>query len=167
MHALTRICVLTALVSAWPVFANPTGAVTVEFVQPEKFTDINEQLTRSAPEKNAHLHNLRKYTETRAARYLTGGQTLEIRYTDIDLAGDHHPQVDPSMSDVRVVTSLYPPRLKFTWALHDAGGGVLKSGTEDLRDLGFETGSSANFGDALRYEKRMLDKWMRATIGGQ
>lgn len=144
----------------------PAANVRVEFVQPEKFTDVNERLTRTAPEKNHHLYTLRTHVEKRATRYLHEGQQLEIRFTDIDLAGDHLPQVDPALSDVRVVTRLYPPRLKFSYSLRDASGTLLKSGDADLRDLAFDTQTGTPYTDALRYEKRMLDKWMRKELGG-
>lgn len=155
------------LLCAQPVLADSSaGPVRVEFVQPEKFTDVNERQTRTAPEKNHHLYVLRTHVEKRGARYLQPGQQLEIRFTDIDLAGDHLPQMDPALADVRVVTRLYPPRLKFSYVLRDASGGVLKSGDVDLRDLAFDTQSGTPYTDALRYEKRMLDKWMRQTLGG-
>ena len=104
---------------------------------------------------------MRKHTEKRAARYVQDGQTLLIEFTDIDLAGDHLPNIDPSLYDVRTVTGLYPPRIKLNYSLRNAAGTVLKSGQADLRDLGFDASSPGRSSDALRYEKRMLDKWLR------
>ncbi len=137
------------------------GPVSVEFVAPEKFTDVNIRHARSAPEDNPNLQGLRKHTEKRAARYVQDGQTLLIEFTDIDLAGDHLPNIDPSLYDVRTVTGLYPPRIKLNYSLRNAAGTVLKSGQADLRDLGFDASSPGRSSDALRYEKRMLDKWLR------
>lgn len=167
MRTLLQLALWTSLVGAVPAMAaDPAaGPVSVEFVQPEAFTDVNDRMTRTAPEKNPNLYNLRQYTAKRAARYLSGGQTLQIRYTDIDLAGDHHPQMDPALSDVRLVTRLYPPRLKFTWALHDASGTVIRSGEADLRDLAFDAHSTGTSTDSLRFEKALLAKWMRKELG--
>lgn len=168
MTDIGRYGVLLALICAQPVLAavEARGPVTVEFVQPEKFTDVSDRMLRTAPDKNPNLHSLRQHTLARAARYLQPGQTLTIAFTDIDLAGDFRPQLDPALSDVRLVTRLYPPRIKLNFVLHDAAGAVLKSGQADLRDLGFDTSYSGSTTDSLRFEKRLLDKWMRKEFGG-
>ncbi len=136
-------------------------AVSVEFVNAEKFTDASDRRMKSAPDKNPNLASLRRHVESRASRYLQPGQTLDVRFTDIDLAGDFRPSVDVAMSDVRLVTQLFPPRLKLSYEIHDASGATVRSGDADLRDVAFLTSSGGNTSDVLRYEKRMLDKWMR------
>lgn len=168
MISSTRIGALCALLCALPALADDQvrGPVTVEFVQPEQFTDVSDRMSRTAPDKNPNLHSLRKYTLTRAARYLQPGQTLTIAFTDIDLAGDFRPQLDPALSDVRLVTRLYPPRIKLNFVLHDGSGAVVKSGQADLRDLAFDSNYSGSSSEHLRFEKRMLDKWMRKEFGG-
>ena len=150
-----------------PAFAVDTdpAAVTVEFVNAEKFTDANDRRMKTAPEKNSHLQSLRRHVVARASRYLAQGQTLEIRFTDIDLAGDFRPNIEPALSDVRLVTQLYPPRLKLSYEIRDTSGSTIRSGDADLRDLAFMTSSAGNISDVLRYEKRMLDRWMRNEFG--
>lgn len=142
------------------------GPVTVKFVDAEKFTDVNDRALKTSPEKNSNLAALRKHVETKGTKYLKPGQTLAISFTDIDLAGDHKPQLSPQMQDVRVVTGLYPPRMSFNYVLKDASGQVIKSGEAKLSDVGFDTHSAGLTSDPLRYEKRMFDKWMRAEFGG-
>lgn len=149
-----------------PAMAAPSGAVTVEFVHPEKFTDVRDRQFASPPDKNPNLSGLRRYLETRAAHYLQDGQSLKIEFTDIDLAGDHRAQTNARLSDVRLVTRLYPPSCQFNYVLKDAAGTVLKSGEEKLRDLAFDSSSTSGSGP-LRYEERMLDKWLRQAIRGQ
>ena len=153
------------VVSSASLRAEDQGPVRVEFVAPEKFTDVSLYRARMAPEKNPNLDALRKHTQKRAARYLSDGQTLLIQVTDINLAGDHLPNTDPSLYDVRIVTGLYPPRIKLNYSLQSASGSVLKAGQVDLRDLGFDSSSPGRSSDALRYEKYMLDKWMRKEFG--
>jgi len=166
MRILFGVWASFALVCSGPIAAETArGPVHVEFVQPDKFTDISERSFRTAPERNPHLHSLRKYLETRATRYLSPGQTLRIEFTDIDLAGDFRPQIDPRLHDVRMVTRLYPPRLKFNYSVHDGSGSTLDSGAVDLRDIGFDMHTSGNTSDALRFEKRLLAKWMREKFG--
>jgi hypothetical protein len=159
-------CVSLLLSTAPAAFASD-GQVTVEFVQPDKFTDVRDRQFASAPDKNPNLHVLRKYMEERPTRYLKAGQTLKIEFTDIDLAGDHRAQLDPQLSDVRLVTSLYPPRIKLNFVLKDQMGAQIRAGQVDLRDLGFDTNSTGSLSESLRYEKRMLDKWLRKEFGGR
>ncbi len=167
---LKRICVAASIVafgsgSALHAGEGPHGAVEVEFVNAEKFTDASERSYRTRPDRNPNLRSLRKYLETRAVKHLAPGQNLKIEFTDIDLAGDFRPQIDPALHDVRLVTRLYPPRLEFNYVLSDAGGATISSGHEKLRDIGFDMHSSGNSSDALRHEKRLLAKWMREKFG--
>mgnify|MGYP001171473461 CR=1 FL=1 len=164
MNHLKSVALASLLLAA--ASAQAAGPVSVEFVNAEKFTDVNDRALKTSPEKNTNLAALRKHVETKGAKYLKPGQTLAISFTDIDLAGDHKPQLSPQMQDVRVVTGLYPPRMSFNYILKDASGQVLKSGEAKLSDVGFDTHSAGLTSDPLRYEKRMLDKWMRAEFGG-
>jgi hypothetical protein len=63
---------------------------------------------------------------------------------------------------VRIVKDIYPPRMSFTYKLVDASGAVVKEGQEKLVELAFQmTASPINNQDSLRYEKAMLDNWLR------
>ena len=167
MRSLWIWASVALLLALSAVAQEPTAQmVTVNFVQPNRFTDVDVRRTYSRPDRNPHLHSLRKYLESRATRYLANGQSLRIDFTDIDLAGDFEPQIDPALHDVRIVSRLYPPRLKFNYSLRSADGATLKLGEADLRDLAFDFGTSGNTSDALRFEKRMLAKWMKQELGG-
>lgn len=139
--------------------------VTVEFVNPESFTDIKDRRFASPTHRNPNLHGLRQHLQRRASM-LGPGQTLQVRFTDIDLAGDIEPGTDLLMNEVRRVTGQYPPRLKFQYLLRDSQGQTLKSGDADLRDLGFQVSPSGSSSDPLRHEKRLLDQWLRELLGG-
>jgi hypothetical protein len=169
MHELMLSVCLLAL--AGPQVAATAGegvpALKVVFVQPESYTDVRDRLFASAPEKNPNLNGLRRYLETRAARHLAQGRHLTIEFTDIDLAGDHRAQTTLALSDVRLISSLYPPTLEFNYRLADADGRLLKSGEVKLRELGFDTTSSGTDRSPLRHERRMLDEWLRQEIRGQ
>lgn len=164
MHARRLILVATLWAGA-ALAADATGPVTVEFVNAEKFTDVNERWLPSAPEKNAHLAALRRHVEKKAAKYLAAGQTLRVEFTDIDLAGDHKAQTNPQLHDVRMVSGLYPPRMSLRFVLRDASGQELQAGEAKLSDIGFDSHSAGLSSDPLRYEKRMLDKWLRQQFG--
>lgn len=139
--------------------------VSVEFVNPEKFTDVRDRRFSSRPDKNPNLRAIRKFAEKRAARYLDDGQTLRLEFLDIDLAGDHKPQISPELSEVRVVSRVYPPRMHLRFELKGAQGQVLDSGEVKLSDLAFDTRTAGFASDPLRYDTRMLDEWLRKQFG--
>lgn len=62
------------------------GAVNVEFVHPEKYTDI---ALRDIPPERAReqlLPDLRRYLEKQAKLYVPADEVLDLRITDIDEA---------------------------------------------------------------------------------
>lgn len=163
MMSPIRVSVLCFTLFALPALAEEpvAGSVVVEFVNPENFTDIRDRQFPSKPEENPHLKNLRKHMEKSAARYVGPGQTLLIKFTDIDLAGDLEPHTNPNLLDTRTVKGVYPPRAKLSYVLSDAQGAVVRSGDADLKDLGFDAHNGGMSSDPLRFDKRMLDKWLR------
>lgn len=141
-----------------------TGPVKVEYVEPEKFTDVRERWSKTNPVKNSHLLSWKSYVEKQAAKALKNGQSLNIQFIDIDLAGDIEPSTRSNMMDVRVIKDLYPPRLKFTYQLKDSQGNTIKTGEENIRDIGFLMGSQINTTDTLRHEKKLFERWLKEAI---
>ena len=85
--------------------------------------------------------------------------------TDIDRAGAYEPWRGPNLYNVRIVKDIYPPRidLRFEWT--GARGDMLKSGERKLRDPAFLMTAGGFFAnDPLRYEKVLLDDWMRREL---
>ena len=137
------------------------GAVVVEFVQPEKFTDAGNDSFGGYSAST--LASLRKYIERTAPRYLQAGQQLSIRITDIDLAGSFEPWRGPGR-DVRIVRDVYPPRIKLQYEWRDADGHILGQGEKNLRNLGFQMTTVARDSDALRYEKALINDWLASEF---
>jgi len=162
------VAIALAILLALPAWADEpasTAPVTVEFVEPETFTDIRTGFLRTNVDNNSHLRALHRHLVRKAATYLAPGQTLHIAVTDIDLAGDHTPHSNPALLDIRTVSNLYPPRMSLNYTLSDASGAVVRTGEAKLKDLGFDIGSGGSVSDPLRYDKRMLDKWLRSEFG--
>lgn len=141
----------------------PHPAVTVTYDHPERFTETKE--TKAfAPMRadSGYLDTLKAYIEKRAGKVLADGQQLQIVITDVDRAGSYEPWHGPHLSDVRIVKDLYPPRINLHFRLLDASGAVLREGDRTLRDPAFlSSGADATSSDSLRYEKRMLDRWLQ------
>ncbi len=135
--------------------------IDVQFLESDRFTDIGDSATPSPAARQADLTDLRAHLVTRAAHYVPAGQKLEITFLDIDRAGGFEPWRTPSLSDVRIVKTIYPPSMKFSYRLTDVNGAVIKQGERTLRDLNFTVKIyGADRSDPLYYEKGMLDDWL-------
>ena len=145
----------------------PLPKTEVVFFEPEKFTDVRDSSGgESESGRKALLDELRTYLVKAANRLLTPGQVLKITVTDLDLAGEFEPWRGFS-PDVRVVRDIYPPRIKFAFRLTDAAGEILAQGDRDLHDMDFMMKLSINRDDARRFEKALLDDWLRKEFGAQ
>ena len=82
-----------------------------------------------------------------------------MKITDVDMAGEFHP---PGASrDTRIVKDMYPPRIELEFRLARADGTIEKEGSRKLRYSSFLWGTSPNNSEAMRYEKSLLDDWLR------
>lgn len=145
----------------------PLPRTEVVFFEPEKFTDIRERAVGNPdPAKSEILQELRAHLTKEANRYLAQGQVLSVKIMDVDLAGEFEPWRGPQWNDVRVVKDLYMPRIKLAFKLVGADGQVIKEGDRDLRDFAFMMKLSINRDDPRRYEKELLDDWLRQDFQG-
>jgi hypothetical protein len=138
----------------------------VVFDHPENFTDVKDRDLPSDSGRDEILSRIRTFLVSRATRLLPTGDALKVTFTDIDLAGDFEPWHGPQWSDVRVVKEIYPPAFKFSWVVTDVSGRVVKQGTENIRDLNFQSRVVLDTSDSLRYEKDILGDWANSTLRG-
>ena len=90
---------------------------------------------------------------------------LNIRITDIDLAGDFELFRGPQADQVRIVKRLYPPHIVLEFEIIDSAATVVKSGKRDLTDINYQRRGVYPREDLLRYEKDILRDWLRAELG--
>jgi hypothetical protein len=139
----------------------PVANVDVTFVSPEKFTDVKDTYMESERGRDGLLDELKTHLVTQGARYLAPNQRLEIKVTEVDLAGDFEPWRGINFQDVRIVKDIYPPRAKLKFRLVGADGKVISEGKRELSELGFMMSSPSPTSDPLRYDKEMLSNWLR------
>ncbi len=141
-----------------------TQPVQVGWSDPAQFTELRHSRNRWEAERGDWVRQLAEHLQQSAARSLPPGQRLEVLITDIKRAGDFEPWGGISLRDVRIMRDVYPPRMSLQFTRFDAAGAVLEQGERKLVDMGYLTQSS--FGnDALRYEKRLIDDWVRRDLG--
>lgn len=140
----------------------PVGTVEVTFVAPEKFTDVKDDYMETEKGRDALLEQLKNHLVATAGRYLKADQRLEIKVTEVDLAGDFEPWRGPQFQDVRIVKDLYPPRVNLEFRLLGADGTVISEGKRELRNIGYlMTAGPLPTTDPLRHDKEMLTNWVR------
>lgn len=137
------------------------SAIEVTFVASEKFTDVKDGDMGSDRGREAVLEQLKEHLVSQGTKYLAKGQRLQITVTDVDLAGDFEPWRGINFHDIRIVKDLYPPRVNLEFKLIDAEGKVVSEGKRQLRDLGYMTSMAMPTSDPLRYDKEMLNDWLR------
>lgn len=150
--------ILTSIVIAAGSLA---AEVEVTFENPENYRDIDYNYNDNSRGQKIFLPQIEKHIIRMGKRFFKDGQSLSMVITDIDLAGDHEPWRGPALDDVRIVRSIYPPRISFSYELKDSSGSVIASGDENLSDLNFDFRLRTNSHDNLFYEKEMITDWFR------
>ncbi|HEX2854607.1 MAG TPA: DUF3016 domain-containing protein [Opitutaceae bacterium] len=142
----------------------PEYRTEVVFFEREKFTDVRDQNFDNDKNRDAILEQLKTYLQERAQLYVPEGAKLSVTIKDVDMAGEFEPWRTPAGHDVRIVKEIYAPRIKLAFQFTDANGEVVKQGTRDLRNLDFMRNSFGNFNEPYRYEKALIDDWLRAEF---
>ena len=160
---------LAGLAAAHAGFAAGSAASSddrteVIFSHPEKFADVRNTYAENDRDRDAILGQLKDYLVQRSKDYIPAGQKLVITVTDVDMAGDFEPWRGPQMTDVRIVKDIYPPKVDLEFRLTGADGKVVKEGKRQLRDLAFMMKANTAANDNLRFEKALLDEWLRADF---
>lgn len=152
MHAASAAA---ALAAAGPVLA----AVNVQFVQPERFSDVPQQQI----EREHVLDLLQRHFVALGAK-LPAGRNLTVEILDLDMAGRTHPS-RRSTKEIRIVRDQADwPSMRVRYVL-EAGGSVLARGEESVSDMNYRTLRADHQNTKeLQYEKKMIDEWFARTF---
>lgn len=144
---------------AIPAAAAPKAKdnVTVNFQDPDKFTDVLENNSNST--STYFLDQLKGCLQETASPLLAPGQKLVITVTDIDLAGEtRFNQPD----QIRIMKDIYAPRAELKFELLGADGKVLKSGERRLVDHDYlMQAGRVGTSEPLFYDKQLLKDWLQ------
>lgn len=144
------------------------GRVEIHWANPADFTEIRDSPNRYAAARGPWFLDLMRYMRQRAEAILPPGETLDLTVLDIDRAGGYEPWHGPAAQDIRYMRDIYPPRMTVRFVLRAADGKVLAEGERKLVDPGYLLGASPiSDSDPLRYEKRMVDDWLRREFGAR
>jgi len=138
--------------------------VTVTYVKPEEFRDFRQD-SFSRDSGQAELMTIfTDHLNSLARSQLAPGQRLEVKFLDIDLAGEFEPWRGPQFDNVRIMKDIYAPRFDLEFKLTGADGKILREGKRKLRDLFYLNRMVLDRSEPLCYEKDMLSDWIRDDI---
>lgn len=149
----------------YPRSLDTEGPVAVSWTDPAQFTEIRFSRNRFEAVRGDWVRELARHVAKRAGKALAPGERLEVRITDIKLAGEFEPAAGRT-DHVRVIRDIYPPRIALEYTRYDPRGGVVDSGKRELSDMGFlmHSGRSLLYNEPLRHEKRLLDDWISRDV---
>lgn len=155
---MNKLC-FVAFVVCMPFYSN-AGEVSIKWLDFNDYRDV-----RPANETKGAYHKriqrqLDKHINKLADR-LPQGYQLDLTFDDIDLAGD----VRFSMHDIRVIKSIYFPRMKLSYRLMDKSGDVItQAESKVIKDMGFMDRIRMGRDEALYFDKRLLTDWFEEEI---
>ena len=139
--------------------------VEIVWENPKKFTDVKSANESRSKFREHTFAQLEKYINE-LAEELPEGQTLSMKVTDLDLAGQVWPAsfvgLGHSGGDVRLVKSIDIPRMEFSYTLTDTDGSIIQQADVNIKDMNFQHRHNPFFdSESLRYEKNMLKSWFK------
>jgi hypothetical protein len=138
--------------------------VSVDWANPEKYTDLKVTCVTRDADARALMGELTRFLQEAGARRVPEGQRLEITVTNVDMAGDIETWRTPGRCDLRVMRDIYPPRIDLRFKLTGADGTEIRAGTRQLRDINYLTHAAPAAADQLRYEKALLLDWLQREL---
>jgi hypothetical protein len=171
-NSLVRALSATALIAAVAVtaFAAPSGPparIQVTWAPVEQLSETgNNPPNRGWLRPDEWMQSLGDRLRKTADRILPAGQQLHVHIDDISLAGRFEPVNRPGQQDTRVMREVYSPWMNLHFALLAADGTTIREGAAKLADSSYlRRAVAADPNDPLRYDKRMIDDWVRTEFG--
>ena len=144
-----------AVSTATPSAPSAPAVVTIDFVDPGRFTDFrinNQDFQRSSA---IFTQDVTKALRPVMARRFPG-HTLKLRYTNIDLAGRR----TPGPQGIRVVGGTTPPWVAFDYLLQNPSGRTIAGGSRRLVSTTLVSSSQSRSRPA-QIEADMMQRWLQ------
>lgn len=142
------------------------AAVTVRFVDPQRFVDASMEGYGEPPEANRALVEIRGHLLALGARCIPQDQSLTILVRELDLGGRYEWQRRASTGNFRVLRDVVWSRMTLEYVWQGSDGSVLGASIDRLDQAVF-LGSDARRSRsdvALPDEKAMLTEWFEARF---
>ena len=172
VNTIVRVAQATGLFVAASVAAvaapsEPPARIQVTWAPTEQLSELkNNPPDRGWLRPDEWMQSIGDQLRKSADRILPSGQQLQVHVDDISLAGRFEPFYRPGQQDVRIMKDIYSPWMNLHYVLLAADGSTLREADAKLRDGAFLRRSvPGNPTDPLRFDKRMIDDWLRKEFG--
>jgi len=147
----------------------PGARVQVTWAPLEQLSEVkNNPPNRGWLRPQEWTQSIADHLRKSADRILPPGQQLRVHIDDISLAGRFEPLYRPGQQDARIMREVYSPWMNLHFVLLAPDGTMLREGDAKLRDATYlRRAVAANPSDPLRYDKRMIDDWLRREFGSE
>jgi hypothetical protein len=150
----------------------PKSNVTIEWVEPTKFRDVKHPSMSRQRYRESVFLELETFISD-LAESLPEGQKLNIKVTDLDMAGTVQT---PAMAGIRgssmnsnfdineyrIMRDIDIPRMDFSYELRNADGEIIQQEDVELKDLSYLSRvSKIHKSTPLKYEKEMISRWFK------
>lgn len=143
-----------------------SAAVTVQFVDPQRFVDGSMEGYREPPEANRVLGEIRQHLLALGARCILEGQSLTIVVRELDLGGHYEWQQRASTGNARVLRDVVWSRMTIEYIWQGSDGTALGRSVDRLERATFLgsdiRGSRSDV--VLPDEKAMMTDWFEARF---
>ena len=161
---MATVCSAGAALAA---VSKPPERIQVTWAPTEQLAEVkNNQFNRGWLRPAEWEQQIGDYLRNSADKILPPGQQLQVHVNDISLAGSFEPWRQPGAQDIRILKDIYPPWLNLHYTLLAADGKVIREGEAKLRDGSYLQREVPGYPtDPLRYDKRMIDDWLKDEFG--
>ena len=118
--------------------------VEITWQDPKSYTDVRPSNESRKSFRNRVFKSLDEYFN-KLAEALPEGQTLEVTVTDLDLAGEVWPTMRAGAFDIRIIDTVYIPRMEFSYQLKEG----------DTLMVGAPSPQSGGGGDLIGKNRRL------------
>ena len=124
----------------------------------ERPTQVKKSFRRSL------FAQMDKHWQKVANKHLPEGVALDVKVTNVNLAGDVRYNFQMGQS-IRLVKTIYWPSIEFEYTLRE-GNKVIKTDTIKLKDMAFmdRGGSLTRSSTPYFYEKRLITDWFKKDV---
>jgi DUF3016 family protein len=171
-RAILRATAAATLIAAVALTAlaapsEPPARIQVSWAPTDQLSETNNNPpNRGWLRPHEWMQSLGDRLRKTADAILPPGQQLRVHVDDISLAGRFESPYRPGQQDTRVMKEIYSPWMKLHFVLLGADGTTVREGAARLGDTTFLRRSVAGDpADPLRYDKRMIDDWLRKEFG--
>ena len=171
LACLALVVSLTACASSGPqLVTDPSqpravgegSAVNVHWADPAGFSELRYSQNRHEAARGDWVVELADYMQEKIAKTVPAGDRVDVQILDITRAGEYEWMPHATTDDIRVMRDVYPPRMTLNFRHVDASGAVVAEGERKIADLAYlQTQPPFPASDPLRYDKRLIDTWVR------